>query len=93
MTEKKKKKGGGIFTGLARGEKYEKGEAIRCYICKRYQGDESLFIHLDGKMSISKLKIDMYYKTDDKFESRYPLCVECANLLSSFQNMESYPIK
>ena len=90
---KKKKDFRLMFTGMVADDLYSKGENTRCYLCKRYEGQETLALLYGRGVSLAKLQVDMYVDKDENSEFRYPLCIECSRLLGRYNDMERYSKK
>ena len=84
-------KHGIILTGYTMDEGFNPKDPFRCYICKRKEGDKSIYMSLtDGDVHYEPVKVTMWMAEDQGHEMNYPLCVECVGLIKVFSIMKPF---
>ena len=76
------------FTGLSKGQRYSQKAPLQCYLCKRRDGQQSMFIdNSDGKTKFNKITVNISKAEHKNVELEYPLCLECLLLLSKLEKI------
>jgi hypothetical protein len=82
------KKVKGTIVGLSPKE-FIKSKRAPCYLCKRFAGDKTAFVHSHRDVETRQLGHRLYSYSDNKSELHYNLCDECSLLLKNFSKMKA----
>jgi len=76
-----------IFTGFSNRKDFKLSSTFRCYICKRYDGKQSVqmkIVKSKYEIVVDKLRVQPFIKKEKYHELTFPICSECYILLSNF---------